>query len=116
MTEKYPKHRIVCVFQPHTHDRTLKLYEDFTKAFSQAALVIVSGIYDARPDRDAAAVDLDVLVKDIAKGSDTECRNGGSLENTERLLREEILKSGDVLLVMGAGNVTGLARRIAEKN
>jgi UDP-N-acetylmuramate--alanine ligase len=110
--EKYPTHRIVCVFQPHTHDRTLKLYKDFTKAFHDADLVIIPGIYDARPDRDAAAVDLDAFAKDIAIGSDTACRNGGSLAHTEQQLREEILQSGDVLLVMGAGDVTGLARRI----
>ncbi len=110
--EKYPKHRIVCVFQPHTHDRTLKLYEEFTQAFSQADIVIIPGIYDARPDRDAAAVDLHAFVSDIAKGSQTECRDGVSLEVTEKLLREEILRSGDVLLVMGAGDVTGLARKI----
>lgn len=110
--EKYPAQRIVCVFQPHTHDRTLKLYEDFTKVFHDADLVIVAGIYDARPDREAAMVNLDELVQDIAKGSATECRNGGSLVHTEQQLREELLRSGDVLLVMGAGDVTELARRM----
>jgi UDP-N-acetylmuramate--alanine ligase len=113
--EQYPNHRIVCVFQPHTHDRTLKLYEDFTKAFHDADLVIIPGIYDARPDRDAMSVDLDTLVNDIAFGSSVACRNDGSLENAERLLRTEILQTGDVLLVMGAGDITTLARKMVAR-
>ncbi|TSC57325.1 MAG: UDP-N-acetylmuramate--L-alanine ligase, partial [Candidatus Peregrinibacteria bacterium Greene0416_62] len=78
--EKYPKHRIVCIFQPHTHDRTLKLYDDFTKAFSGADLVIIPGIYEARRERDAATTDVEKFVKDIAKRSGVECTNGRSLE------------------------------------
>lgn len=110
--EKYPKNRLVCVFQPHTHDRTIKLYEDFTKAFSGADLVIIPGIYEARRERDAATVDLPKLLNDIRDGSSVECRDGISLTATEEMLRKEILKSGDVLLVMGAGDVTSLARNI----
>lgn len=110
--EKYPKHRIVCIFQPHTHDRTLKLYDDFTKAFSGADLVIIPGIYEARRERDAATADLEKLLKDITEESGVECRNGISLMDTEQVLRGEILQSGDVLLVMGAGDVTGLARNM----
>lgn len=110
--EKYPKHRLVCVFQPHTHDRTIKLYDDFTKAFSGADLVIIPGIYEARKERDAASVDLQKFLNDIRDKSGVECRDGITLAATEEALRKEILKSGDVLLVMGAGDITGLARRM----
>lgn len=110
--EKYPKARIVCVFQPHTHDRTLKLYDDFTQAFSGADLLIIPGIYEARRERDAATVDLGKLLRDIEEHSGVECRDGISLVATEELLRKDILQSGDVLLVMGAGDVTGLARNM----
>ena len=113
--EKYPKNRIVCVFQPHTHDRTIKLYDDFTKAFTGADLVIIPGVYEARRERDAASVDLQKFLNDIQDNSAVECRDGISLAATEEALRKEILKSGDVLLVMGAGDVTGLARRMEEE-
>lgn len=112
--EKYPKSRIICVFQPHTHDRTLKLYEDFTRAFSGADLLIIPGVYEARRERDAAMVDLTKLLNDIRNHSGVECRDGRSLDATEGILRKEILKKGDVLLVMGAGDITGLARRMAQ--
>ncbi|MEK7563588.1 MAG: cyanophycin synthetase, partial [Patescibacteria group bacterium] len=85
--EKYPKNRIVCVFQPHTHDRTLKLYDDFTKAFTGADLVIIPGVYEARRERDAASVDLQKFLNDVRDNSGVECRDGVSLASTEEMLR-----------------------------
>ena len=111
--EKFTEKRIVCVYQPHMHDRTFRFYDDFVVSFSDADLVIVPDIYDARSDVETNLVDVDKFVEDIKKGSDTEAINGRSLEETERILRDEILQSGDLLLVMGAGNVTDLATKMS---
>lgn len=112
MREAYPGRRIVCVFQPHTHDRTLKLYDDFLMSFKDADVVIVPAIYDARHDIETAMVDVPKFVKDIAKGSGAEVMEGHTLSETEKMLRGTILQSGDVLVCMGAGDVTGLASRM----
>jgi UDP-N-acetylmuramate--alanine ligase len=109
MREKYPEQRIVCVFQPHTHDRTLKFWNEFTASFADADLVIIPNIYDARPDRDAESANLPEFMQAIAKGSRTECIDGKSLTETEVMLKTGILEKGDVLIVMGAGDVTKLA-------
>ena len=110
----YPGRRLVVVFQPHTHDRTRKLYDAFTRSFTGAAVVIIPNIYDARPDRESGAVDVGAFVRDIAAGSRVQAIDGRSLPETERLLREKILQAQDVLLVLGAGNVTELAGRMIE--
>ncbi|TSC79573.1 MAG: UDP-N-acetylmuramate--L-alanine ligase [Candidatus Peregrinibacteria bacterium Gr01-1014_25] len=110
MREAYPGRRIVCVFQPHTHDRTLVLYDDFTRAFKGGAdIVIIPNIYDARAFRDRAQADPEKLAKDIAAASGISALYGTSLESTRTLLEREILRSGDVLVCMGAGDVTTLA-------
>lgn len=109
MCDAYPDRRIVCVFQPHTHDRTLKLWKEFSLSFSDAGLVIIPNVYDARPDRDSERVSVPSLVQAIAEGSGVRCINGISLSATETRLKKELLKNGDVLVVMGAGNVTDLA-------
>jgi UDP-N-acetylmuramate--alanine ligase len=114
MRERYVKERIVCVFQPHTHDRTVKLYREFTSAFSDADLVLIPGIYEARREQDAATVDVVRFAKDIAEHSTVECQAFASIADTEKQLRTEILQSGDVLLVMGAGDITDLARRMTQ--
>jgi len=113
MKSAYPSRRLVTVFQPHTHDRTLKMYEGFTKAFAGADSVIIPDIYVARTDIETKEVDVDAFVKDIASRSSVEARNGTSLKETERMLRK-ILKPGDILLCMGAGNITSLAARMLD--
>lgn len=105
----YPSRRLVVVFQPHTHDRTLKLYADFTKAFTGVDLVIVPNVYDARRERDSGAVDVPMFVRDIARDSHTEAVFGKSLPETARILGASALGPKDVLLTLGAGDVTGLA-------
>jgi UDP-N-acetylmuramate--alanine ligase len=110
--EAYPDRRLICVFQPHTHDRVLKLYDQFLTAFRAADLVIIPNIFAARSDRDSAKAEPVKLVKDIAKGSSVEAIHGESLEKTIELLKKEILKKGDLLVTMGAGDVWQVADEI----
>lgn len=112
MREAYGDRRIVCVFQPHTHDRTKKLYEEFTDAFFDADMVIIPNIYVARSDIETSTVDVDALVNDIAEHSGVDAINGQSLSDTDTLLRTEILEPGDVLITMGAGDITTLSDRL----
>ncbi len=109
MTSEYPGKRIICVFQPHTHDRTLKFYDDFTTAFRGVDTVIIPNIYEARNDIETERVDLPTFLKDISQSSSVRCVDGKSLTETERMLKEEILQGGDVLMCMGAGDITNLA-------
>lgn len=108
---KYPDKRIVLAFQPHTHDRTKKLYDDFLTAFRDANVVIMPDIYNARGHLEHGEVDLDLFVKDVAECSKVDARNGHGMEATEAWLRSE-LKPGDVLVCMGAGTITDLATKM----
>jgi UDP-N-acetylmuramate--alanine ligase len=112
MREAYPTRRIVSVFQPHTHDRTLKLWDEFSKAFTDADLVVVTDVYDARPDRETAKADPQLFAKAIEKGSGVQSLFGASLAETEQQLQSSILKADDVLILMGAGTITSLASNI----
>lgn len=115
MKEAYPGRRIVCAWQPHTHDRTKKLYNDFLNSFVSAQIVIVPNIYKSRDVGPLLTEsDIDTFLLDIAKTSGVQTINGKNLEETERILREEILQPEDVLVVMGAGDVTKLAGRMVK--
>ena len=109
LRHEYPEERIICVFQPHMHNRTLKLYDQFVRAFGDADTVIIPNVYDARSDVETRRVDVDDFVEDIRRHGARTARNGHSLRETEWLLKEEILREGDVLLCMGAGDITQLA-------
>ena len=108
--QAYPGRRIVCLFQPHMHDRTAHFYHDFLIAFDAADLVIITDVYDARPDVDMERVDTAKLVADIH----AESLYGGSLSQTLPLV-QQTLRHGDVLLVMGAGDITSIAQQLVGK-
>lgn len=103
--------RIVCVFQPHTHDRTLKLYKEFLASFSDADVVIVPNVYGARPKDGEKLVDMPTFVADIARVSGKQVIDGQSLQATEALL-SRMLTPDDTVVCMGAGDVTDLAARL----
>ena len=107
--QAYPGRRIVCVFQPHMHDRTARFYQDFLIAFDAADVVIISDIYDARPDVDMERIDTAQFAADIH----AESLYGGSLSETLSLT-EQTVRRGDVLLVMGAGDITSVAQKLVQ--
>lgn len=106
---EYPGRRIVCAFQPHTHERTLTFYDDFTAAFAGVDTLVIPNIYEARKDIETDRVDLTKFLADISRVTGARCIDGKSLGETERLLKEEILQGNDVLVCMGAGDITNLA-------
>lgn len=108
MKEAYPDRRIVVVFQPHTHDRTRKLYDAFVRAFTDADIVIIPNTYVARQDIETIEVDMSRFIADVGKGSSVDCRFGDGLEHTKEQL-DALLQPGDVLITMGAGDVTKVA-------
>lgn len=110
--EGYPNKRIICVFQPHTHHRTLALWNDWLSAFEDADLVIFADVYDARPDREEESVDMQRFSAAIQAESGVKTVLGGGLKSTETVTRSSVGKT-DVLLIMGAGTITKLADAMA---
>lgn len=111
--EFYPGRRIFAVFQPHQHNRTRGLYEDFVSAFDEADEVILTEIYDVagREEAEDQTVSSLNLVEDIGKRESKlvgHIAYAKDLEETRRLIDEKI-KAGDVLLVMGAGDIFEIA-------
>ncbi len=115
MREAYGNRRIIAVFQPHTHDRTLKLWNEFAGAFGDADETLLTSVYDARPDRDSKRVDEKSLAAAIEIQSRRPCLFAGGLEKTEQILCSNIAKSGDVIVVMGAGDITKLSDRLLKR-
>lgn len=103
----YPGRDIWAVFQPHTYSRTLTLFDDYVNAFADADHVLVTEIYAARePAVDgfsarqivAAMIHPDVhFVPDLPRA-------------TTFLLGR--LKSGDVLLVLSAGDADQISVQV----
>lgn len=110
IAEGFPGRRIVLVFQPHTHHRTLSMYDAFLPVFHHVDLLLVPNVYASR-EVNAETVDIPRFVADISRMSGIEVLDGGGLEATERWL-ESGLKPHDVVVTMGAGDITHLATKI----
>lgn len=111
--EAYPNRRLLLVYQPHMHNRTKVLWNDFAHAFSNADLLLLSDVYDARPDTEDGGADMTQLAADIRKGSGTEVVPSGDLMSTLALTKEHA-KPDDVVVVMGAGTVTEIADALTD--
>jgi len=99
----YPQRRIVVAYQPHQHNRTLKLFDQFVGAFSGADLLVMSEIYDVEGRNEDSKVSANDLVKKISKRG-VETYFATDLAELVVMLKDN-LKSNDVLLVMGAGDI-----------
>lgn len=90
--------RVICVFQPHTYSRTAGLFREFTEAFGHADIAVIADIYAAR-EPDTGIVSSMGLAAAIGNG-----RYEGDFKGILRYLERE-LRDGDVLIVMGAGDI-----------
>lgn len=111
MRYQFPDQNIYAVFQPHQYSRTRHFLPDFANAFEAANHVIIPNIYSARDsEAEKNATSVQDLVNAIAH-SHPSVRDGGGFENTLAILENE-LKEGDILVVMGAGDIGKLFDRI----
>lgn len=106
--------RIVAVFQPHRYSRTLAMCEDFADAFDQADVVILNEIYGAfeKPIPGVTAHLIEAKVKE--KNENKPVEYAATLDDTLDLLRR-YAKSGDVVLIMGAGNIRIVGQRFVDE-
>jgi UDP-N-acetylmuramate--alanine ligase len=97
---RFPGHRLVVLFQPHTYTRTAYLLDDFRTCFGDADLLYISDTYAAREEAnrglDAAAL--------AAEVSDPKAVYAGSVARAAGVVADA-LKPGDVFFTVGAGDV-----------
>lgn len=94
--------RLVAIFQPHRFTRLKGLWDDFTKSFGAVDKLIVVDVYSASED----AIE-GINSKTFAQSFQNEDVSyvGGSMENAARKILP-LLKSGDMVITLGAGDVT----------
>jgi UDP-N-acetylmuramate--alanine ligase len=102
------------VFQPHTTNRTAALLEDFGRSFGQAQHALILPIYLPSGRESAArAVTSDDVVAAIRGTGHSSARAVASFDEAEAVVVAGA-QPGDIVLTMGAGDVTLLAARLVE--
>ncbi len=100
--------RIVAVFQPHRYTRTLALGNDFPGAFEGVDEVVLAPVYAAseKPVQGGRIADLYERFRRSSPG--LRCLMARSLEEIKGYL-VSTLNCGDILLVVGAGDIVEIA-------
>lgn len=101
--------RIIAVFQPHTYSRTKELLNDFATAFSDADIAIIADIYAAREKDDGTISSKDLVNKLI--DNKVNALYFPSFDEIKKYLKE-IMQPGDIILTIGAGNITHLSDKL----
>ncbi len=101
--------RIICAFQPHTYSRTAALYEAFKDALSLADIVLLADVYAAREDN-VYGVDMRRMAEEIAGAVYL-----GSFERIAAYIRE-IVRPGDIVLTVGAGDIWKVNRLLTGRD
>lgn len=108
----YPGRRIVAVFQPHRYTRTASLLGEFGGAFADAEVVFVLPVYGAG-EAPIEGVDALSVVSSLRKAGHPDSRLLSGLQGAADLLLPE-LRSGDIVIAFGAGDVGRLGRALVE--
>ena len=101
---------VVAVVQPHRYTRLSSLFAEFCTCFNDADTVIVADVY-AAGEQPIAGADKDGLVKGLLEHGH---RHALALPSPAQLagLVDGIVKPGDLVVCLGAGNITGWAHAL----
>ena len=104
--------RLVVVFQPHRYTRTARLLDRFGQVLGHADLLLLTEVYAASESR-IEGIDAAAVMRAVRRHSSVPTEIVDSLEDAAARVAA-LVRSGDVVVVLGAGSIGGLAPRIGE--
>jgi UDP-N-acetylmuramate--alanine ligase len=105
--------RLVVAFQPHRYSRTKHLMESFFSSFNDADQLLLLDIYSAGEEAEEG-----IHSQRIAEGvKEFGHKNVEYIGSTESVIPhlQKILKPGDILMTLGAGNIGELSHKLASR-
>jgi len=108
----YPERRVVLVFQPHRYSRTRDLMDDFATVLSEADALVLLEVY-AAGEEPIAGADGRSMARAVRTRGAVEPVFVETLEELAPIL-EDVLADGDLVLAMGAGDISAYAHSLPE--
>jgi len=114
---RFKDRRIIVIFQPHTYSRTQNLLKEFGESLSLADISLVLPIFASARENasnfNVSSKDIVAKIKDTLK-EDSLNKDCLYFESDDQLINQldRILKEGDVVFTMGAGDVYKLRKQI----
>ncbi|HMD42654.1 MAG TPA: UDP-N-acetylmuramate--L-alanine ligase [Candidatus Acidoferrum sp.] len=96
--------RLLVLFQPHRYTRTQRLWDDFSRAFNQADILVLTDIYAAN-EAPLPGITSEALTESIRSAGHKCVHYFRSMQDGIEFLLKEA-KPADAILTIGAGNVS----------
>ena len=106
--QAWPRRRLVLAFQPHRFTRTRDLLDDFGRALSECDVLLVTEVY-AAGEAPIAGADGRAICRVVRTRGLIEPVFVERVDELAETLRG-VLRDGDVVLTMGAGNIGAVAQ------
>jgi UDP-N-acetylmuramate--alanine ligase len=105
---RFPRRRIVVLHQPHTYSRIAYLWDEWTRCWDDADVLVIVETYAARerPEQGRGAAEL-------AKAINRPARYAATFDEAAEMAAS-IARTGDVVFTVGAGDVNEVGPKLLE--
>lgn len=107
--EWFPKHKIICLFQPHTYSRTKSLLPDFARSFGFADEVMILPIFPSAREEVDPEINSSILASKINLFHPRVTFEGREEKILERI---KSIKDDTIVITMGAGDIYEIGPKI----
>ncbi len=104
------KKKIVTIFQPHLYSRTKEFYKEFGYALDKSDVTIITDIFPSR-EKPIKGISSKLIFDEI----DNENKYYISSKNKIVEKIQNIISKGDMILIMGAGDINSIIEPLKEK-
>jgi UDP-N-acetylmuramate--alanine ligase len=111
LKEAIGEKKLLVFFQPHRFSRTRDLYQEFGSAFDGADEAFITDIYSAS-ESPIEGITSSLIVEEIKKRKSVKVHE---LPKEQFLSASKKISPLDVVLIIGAGDITHLGRKLAEE-
>ncbi|MCD9030577.1 UDP-N-acetylmuramate--L-alanine ligase [Luteimonas sp. Y-2-2-4F] len=109
----WPDRRLAVAFQPHRYSRTRDLLDDFAGVLSDVDVLVLTEVY-AAGEAPIANADAKALARAIRARGRLDPVVVADVDELRAVL-PDVLEDGDLLLVMGAGDIGHAAQQLAQE-
>ena len=110
-SKSFKGRNVIAVFQPHRFTRLQNLWNEFMGAFSDVNRVVVTDVYAASEDP-IEGVNSAAFVSELKEKTDIICEHISGDTPTVAKKLYPTLKSGDIVIGLGAGTITNLGKEL----
>lgn len=109
MRQTFATNRIITIFQPHRYSRLTRMFDSFCESFSESNKTIILPVFSVGEPSDGEKSSLELAEQLTENGHDALYLNNN--DDLIRMLSQE-LRSHDIIVLMGAGDVTKLSGQL----